>query len=608
MSTPNPRRRRGAVLIAAALSMPLLATTVVPTAAAAGPAAPASVSDGLPAPRGLRATRDAAEPSTFVISWRAVPGDVHHYNVSVFSRGHDSVRMVGADTTSLKITGGDLSAIYRITVSSRDAAGAGTTSGPIWLWPAVASAPAQLKIVRDPGGTSMTATWVTPLRQGYTPVDHYEYTLTQLSRSAVVAEGTTTEGSLAIGDLDPQRQYVLKVRAVNQQGSGSTGVAVLGNDRPGAPPRATVTREESDPGTVVVSWVAPAYGGYAPIDHYEVFYGVGWLRASMSVPADQFTATVPLDSSRVGLVAVRACSAAGCGQLSTVTTVTAVVGVPTDQDTASTNPMVDVQEQDGTIRVEVNGVIGSTIRYPRLVVRILPTAENGGFTDTQWGQNGAQLLTFRTVPTGTYTVTVHGVTGSGSEVELARKLVIVGDAGLTVPADWKVVYGRATIGTNVVDMPNAGEHRVLSVRPRTSQDMVLTTTATLRYGWGYGIWFRAGLNANNKIDGYTFQYDPMFGNKFIIRIWNDGRECSVPLATSPFPRGFQENVAHLLTVVVQGDAVWATVDGAEMFRIDSLTRALSSVNCAGFKAPTGTGVGFRTWSTSSAVFENTTLS
>ena len=385
---------------------------------------------------------------------------------------------------------------------------------------------------------------------------------------------------------------------------------MLGNDRPGAPTRTAASRVGGTPDLVTVTWATPAYAGYAPIEYFEVLSGVGSLRETQKVPADTQTATVSLDPTRKGVVAVRACSAAGCGQLGVVVSVAAdpaSTGVPTTAETATTNPMVDIQELNGSIRVEVNGVIGSTTRFPRLVIRVLPSADNGGFTDTQWGQNGAQLLTFSTVPTGAYIITVHGVSSSGAETELARKVIVIGDAGALTAADWKVVYGRATLKDGVVDMPFASENRVMSTRTRTTSDMVLTTTATLRYGWGYGVWFRAQTTADGKIDGYTFQYDPMFGNKFIIRIWNNGRECSTPLAATPFPRGFQENVAHLLTVVVKGDSVWATIDGAEVFRVDSLTAAIASSRC-GYYAPNGTQIGFRTWSTSSAVFENTTLS
>ena len=169
------------------------------------------------------------------------------------------------------------------------------------------------------------------------------------------------------------------------------------------------------------------------------------------------------------------------------------------------------------------------------------------------------------------------------------------------------MFGKAAITPGQIDMANSGENRVLSVKPLSSPDMVLTTQATLRSGWGYGVWFRAGFDAQNRIYGYTFQYDPMYGNAFIIRHWYQGKECATPLAKTAFPKGFEVNATHQLVVVAKGDSIWASVDGKEVFRLDSLSKAIAGSPCQ-YPAPTGTRIGFRTWNSTSAVFVGTTLS
>jgi len=114
-------------------------------------------------------------------------------------------------------------------------------------------------------------------------------------------------------------------------------------------------------------------------------------------------------------------------------------------------------------------------------------------------------------------------------------------------------------------------------------DMVPRTNATLESGKGYGVWFRSYLDTNGKIDGYTFQFDPGWANQFIIRS------------------------THKLVVVAQGDTVWASVDGVEVFRVNSLQAAVASSACK-YPLPHGTGIGFRTWYPSPATFEGTALS
>jgi hypothetical protein len=65
---------------------------------------------------------------------------------------------------------------------------------------------------------------------------------------------------------------------------------------------------------------------------------------------------------------------------------------------------------------------------------------------------------------------------------------------------------------------------------------------------------------------------------------------------------------HRVTVVIEGDQLYATIDNVNLFSVPSLSDAVAASGC-GMPEPTGTEVGFRTWSSAGkALFERTTLS
>lgn len=175
-------------------------------------------------------------------------------------------------------------------------------------------------------------------------------------------------------------------------------------------------------------------------------------------------------------------------------------------------------------------------------------------------------------------------------------------------ADWKVVFGEATLSGATVDASNPVGARVLSVRPFTAVDMTLSTPATLRTGQGgYAIWVRASVQGA-AVTGYAFQYDVGYGNAYVLRHWHQGAECGLPLAVAKMPVTLAIYAPHAVVVVVEGDALRATVDGTKVLDVPSLTAMINRGTCK-FPAATGTGVGFRTFgSNASAVFGDTTVS
>lgn len=589
-------------VIAAGLAAAMMPLVVVgPGARAATPTPPAPT-----APIAVVAQRSPSQPSDFTVSWKPAAGAVDHYNVSVTAAGRDTVTIVPATATSLSVTGLTAPTTnYRVTVSSRDAAGDGTTSTVTNLYSLAPWVPRSLVQTRSADLTGVTATWTAPAWLGHGGLGGYDVKLVRVSDGVVVGSATdSTATTFSATGLDPKRLYRLSVTARNAYGSSVAVGANVASNVPEQPSATVATRDPLNPSIIHVAWKAPGWTGGSPITGYQVVYGPNTLNRTLA--ANGLTADVTVPYTIGALVAVRACNANGCGYL-TASVKVPVLGVTIPRGPlTSTNPFVGIQDQGSFIHVETRSTVGSTALYPRLYVSVRPTFGTG-FVDAQWGQNGAQVMTFGPIPWGTYTVVVHGVNAAGTQTELARKVLVLGTQTQLTAAQWKVVRGQATISGNTVDMPFAGENRVMSTKARTSQDLVLTTTATLRFGWGYGVWFRSSVDAANLVSGYTFQYDPMYGNAFILRHWYKGTECGTPLARTSFPAGFAENAAHALVVVAQGDTVWASIDGAEVFRINSLTAAAAASPCR-YPLATGTGIGFRTWSTSSALFTGTTLS
>jgi prepilin-type N-terminal cleavage/methylation domain-containing protein len=208
---------------------------------------------------------------------------------------------------------------------------------------------------------------------------------------------------------------------------------------------------------------------------------------------------------------------------------------------------------------------------------------------------------------GTYAF--DAATGTATRTPACTDLAATATAGavaVMTAADWKVVFGSAVLSGTTVDIPvNA---RVMSVRPGGTSDVAFATTATLRSGQGgYGLWVRASLATATAQTGYVFQYDVGYGNAYVLRQWSNGSECTQPLATAKMATGLAVNGAHNVVLAVKGDTLSATLDGAKVLDVPSLS-ALVGRSVCGYPLPTGTDTGFRTFGVASALFAGTTLS
>ena len=576
-----------------------LAAGIIPVLATSATAAVVA------APGGLKVARSGGALTDLAITWRPVTG-ADHYTVTVFDGSRDVVRVVPGSQTSFSYAGSGTCTRYRVKVSAVMPDGAVATSNDFLVGSLAPGGINGVKATRDEAGSTGVVAWGVP-SIGNGAVESYRVTVTELASRKVLVARQSPDAVEKIGGLDPKRVYVAKVTPTNRYGSCSTGTVLLGNRLPTAPGALSVTRDPGVPAQADLSWSAPSWSGYGPVTHYLVGYGNS--RVTTWVKAGSPRLSLNLDPSKDWVFQVRAASSDDLGSLGRPARLLRV-GAP---GTPALDPKVTVTEKDGNVSVDFSGPVGSSAAFPKMNVSIAPTMDKGTFRDSHMVSNGAGSVDFDKVPCGVYTVTVTGI-GAGVTKEFGRAYVNRCETGLLPASLWKLVFGQAKISGNLVDMPNGSETRVVSVARRSTQDMVMTTTATLRSGWGYGIWVRANVNGGAAVSGYSVQYDPgyakvsSFGKALLLRQWQNGSECGTPIAKVPFPAGVAENAPHQFTVVAKGDSLYVQIDGKTVFDVPSLTKAVAASPCK-YAMPTGTDIGFRTWGAgTSAVFDGTTLS
>jgi hypothetical protein len=540
------------------------------------------------APWRLNAQRDPNDAATIKIDWVDV-ACATRYNVSVFVDGKDSVTLVDGATSSFTVPGADPSKTYQIQISSRNDAGRGAATPVFYLRPSVPGGVTGMKIdYTDVSVASLV--WTAPIARE--PIS-YHLVATRVADQKVVIDqvldGAATSAPLP--GLDARGIFSITLQPTNSFGFGPKSRLVIGEEQPNPVKSIGAIRDPNNPKQVIVSWLPSDNTLRGTVLGYEIAYGKHSADTRVIVKQTEGTVTIPANESTV--VIVRVITDRGRSRWSKH------VRVPIDSSriTGTTNPSVDLIEQDGVVTVAETNALAKS----QLVVKINPTLANGGFTDTQYSQIGANHLSFRTVPQGSYVVTVE----NGGK-ELARRYINIGNVGYMGAGDWKVVQGFANVTDGTVDMSKTGESRVLNLRPRASQDVVVETDAQLTAGDGYGFWFRTSGLETSKPSGLTFQYDPKYNNSFIIRQWQNGSECWKPIAVTQFPAGLAVNGTHRIVMAGQGDTLYATLDGVQLFALLSVSQTVAG-NACGYAAPTGTQVGLRKWTASQVLFKNISI-
>jgi hypothetical protein len=156
--------------------------------------------------------------------------------------------------------------------------------------------------------------------------------------------------------------------------------------------------------------------------------------------------------------------------------------------------------------------------------------------------------------------------------------------------DWQEVTGKKWRKENgAYCVGPGGEHRSFYGAENWT-DYIVTFTADLYKGNGFGVYFRA--THFEHANAYIFQYDPGYGKgAFLFRKIVKGGERS-PFARANAPADYQwHEVPRQIKVVVEGDTFTAFVDGQQVLR-------------ASDSEYTHGGVGLHTWDGSEACFND----
>jgi fructan beta-fructosidase len=194
-----------------------------------------------------------------------------------------------------------------------------------------------------------------------------------------------------------------------------------------------------------------------------------------------------------------------------------------------------------------------------------------------------------------YCEVAQGLGAKGS----CRNLIFFDDFG-SGDDNWHSFFGHDDNWTfndedkNLCHTGNGGD--VLLADGSNGSDYNISADANLASGNGYGLFFRTTKNDADRIEGYTFQYDPGYsGGQFIMRKWVNGYELWPPFAAAAPSDDFDwHNVDRNIEVEANGDVFTAKVDGEEV-----LVGTDDSY-------PEG-DAGIRAWGSSRACFDNFTV-
>lgn len=138
-----------------------------------------------------------------------------------------------------------------------------------------------------------------------------------------------------------------------------------------------------------------------------------------------------------------------------------------------------------------------------------------------------------------------------------------------------------------------GENRLVFGEAKWT-DYEVKTSVTLEKGRGYGIYYRA--DDERDISGYIFQYDPGYGESFLVRRVYNGEEEKSPFQRVKMPDGFSiYNQSHEISIAVEENHHVIKVDGdtAFDFKDDTFSSGMA---------------GFRSWGKSEVAFNDVAVS
>ncbi|MFI7598059.1 fibronectin type III domain-containing protein [Actinoplanes sp. NPDC049681] len=313
------------------------------------------------APRNVRA---AAGNAQVRVSWQAAPDNgaaITRYVVE----GADKTFQVGANQRSLEVTGLTNGETYKFAVHAVNKKGDGParTSNAVKPTSEVPDAPAAASAEAKPDGT-VVVSWPAANGQG---LEITRYAVTAISEGGSSPVGETEDGTsltIADGELDYGKQYAFTVVAINERGAGSkaspVSPSVVPFTKPGRPEGVDAATVGDQPGTIRVTWAAPADNG-RPISKYVVAAG-----GRTTEVTDGTAATLDgFGEGETVSVQVRAVNEAGEGEPGSATARTVakpaitITGSSATFDTATVTFTVDAGGGTASCSVSASGGGGS---------------------------------------------------------------------------------------------------------------------------------------------------------------------------------------------------------------------------------------------------------
>jgi hypothetical protein len=169
--------------------------------------------------------------------------------------------------------------------------------------------------------------------------------------------------------------------------------------------------------------------------------------------------------------------------------------------------------------------------------------------------------------------------------------------------DWELGNALPLVevrGQGTLVMRRADERWALA-NLHVSDRYVVEVDLEFRSGPGFGVLFRAAVDADGRMSAYSFDVDPVHeGGGYLVRQWQADRELWNPIAHVPAADVTTLHGALTVRLTIEGDRLVAAVDGTEVLTVDDLQQR--SVE-RGRVAPVGDRVGVQAWSSSDLVVE-----
>jgi len=154
------------------------------------------------------------------------------------------------------------------------------------------------------------------------------------------------------------------------------------------------------------------------------------------------------------------------------------------------------------------------------------------------------------------------------------------EPGLCLPrADARSLLAPTRFTSHLVADPSAG--------------VAIETTLDFVAGAGFGIVFRAQRDRDGRLDGYSFEVDPVAGDAYLLRRWDRGRQHWRPLASAPASSLESLFGEHHFRVAVLGPQFEIAIDEVTVLALDDVDRADPTDG----SLPRGHRVGIHAWTT-----------